>query len=82
MSKRDLLILIMLFTACLLPVIVFIVSEQLVSKPSGHLACSAGFNSVCIRADSREDFIIKDNCLVNRHDPMSARLCGEYKIYR
>lgn len=82
MSRRDLKILIMSFAASLLLGIVFTVFEQLVFRPSDHLACSAGFNSVCIRADSREDFIIKDNCLVNRHDPMSARLCGEYRIYR
>lgn len=82
MSRRDLKMLIMSCTASLLLGIVFIVFVWLVFRPSYHLACSAGFSSFCIRADSREDFIIKDNCLVNRHDPMSARLCGEYRIYR
>lgn len=66
----------------LFPFFVLITIFLLLPPDHRPYACSAGFHPVCIRAESRDDFIIKDGCLVNRHDPHAARLCHEYKIYR
>lgn len=45
-----------------------------------YVACSPGYDSVCIDANQKSDFEVKDGCITNKDNPSDGQVCGSYSI--